>query len=122
VTSTNCSLSEREEGISNNSSGCVAGVDGHEIEGEELGELRSERCLESMLERMTERVTKRVTVRNYLWPREVVMYPHILLLTPRGNVPYTRARESFEPRTLSWLQRPVTKTSPTTIVQLCCGA
>ena len=48
VTRTNCSLAERKEASSNNSSGCVAGVEGHEIQGEESGELLSEMCLESM--------------------------------------------------------------------------
>jgi hypothetical protein len=87
VTSTNYSLEERRDGISNSSSGYITRVEGHEMQGEELGELLLERCLESMLNdnRKLLSLEKCLSVPIYS--------SHILCLASREHVQHTRPAE-----------------------------
>lgn len=73
--------------MSNSSSGCVAGVEGHEMQGEELGELLLERCLKSMLDYN----------RKLLSLEKCSYFPiyscHILCLASREHAQHTRPAE-----------------------------
>ncbi len=97
--------------MSKSSSGCVAGVEGYEIQGEETGELPSETCLESILSKGLTKVENECErdcgseCGDYRGFGKAHMCSHILLLASFGFVCIRTFKVSFKLRVLSWLQR-----------------